>query len=322
MSRINSIVRISIVIIILSSISHTLVSGQTNAKWITNIEIKEAETGKIIGVDDLLLTGRLYEVHVEITMPLSAEIEVVAETQLEWDEVGSLWNVIEGAGAIKFTDPQQNIISFTPKAKDAKLVLFIRGRAPRDITMKRVDDLILHYTTNINLIFLNVKDGSPLESIEKMVVDSWILDFNNKVEEKKVFLDEIKDEANEKWFSLTSSLVGYSESMANNGFTDMASQILDLIPSSRDSVPLKPVQQDFLMANISYLGIGVLGILAVIGMVQWSRNRSKNSIFEDVLKDQVKRLEVLRVRGERIDRRFASDLEELKDTVKKVLEGE
>lgn len=316
--------KILMILIVMSCLtSLTLVSGEA-VTWITKLEIKESETGKVVGEGDPLLSGGHYMVHVEITVPMKADIEVVAYTELEWDEVHALWKVMEDpAGAVKSFDPRLNEISFVPKAKDIKLVLDIVGRVPREITMRSIDEyLTLHLKTKITPILLQVRGGSPLEEKKKVVIDANIAAFDNKLEQKRLFLEEIENEVDERWFSLTSSVVGYSESLAANGFTDMASEILDFIPSSRDEVPLKPVEKDFFMANMPYMGMGVLGILAAIGLVQWSRTRSKSSAYEYVLKEQVKKLEVLRVRGERVDRRFASELGELKESIKRVLEGE
>jgi len=319
----NVVLKILMILIAMSCLtSLTLVSGEA-VTWITKLEIKESETGKVVGEGDPLLSGGNYLVHVEITVPLKADIEVVAYTQLEWDGVHALWKVMEDpAGTVKSFDPRKSDISFVPKAKDVKLVLDIVGRVPREITMKSIDDLTLHLKTQITLILLQVRGGSPLEEKKKVVIDANIAAFDNKLRQKKVFLEEIRNEVDERWFSLTSSVVGYSESLAAKGFIDMASEILEFIPSSRDKVPLKPVEKNLLMANIPYLGMGILGILAVIGLVQWSRTRSKSSAYEYVLKEQVKKLEVLRVRGERVDSRFASELGELKESIKKVLEGE
>ncbi|MFQ5710884.1 MAG: hypothetical protein ACE5GD_03795 [Candidatus Geothermarchaeales archaeon] len=312
----------TIFIVITGLISPISVFGEVDARWITKSEIKEVETGKVVGEGEPLLTGGRYAVRVEITMPMQADIEVVAYTEFEWDEVGSLWNVVEDKNkAVGSFDPRLNQISFVPKAKDVKLVLDIVGRVPREITMKKVDNLILHLTTKVKPIRLELR-GGLLDHIEKVVIDSNIATYNNKLEQKRGFLDEIRDEVDEKWFSLTSGMVSYSESLAANGFTDMASEILDLVPSSRDEVPLKPVEKDLLTANMPYMGMGVLGILAVVGLVQWSRARSRSSDYEYVLKEQVKKLEVLRIRGKRLDPRFASELGELKETIKKTLEGE
>jgi len=319
----NALPKILIILIVMSCLtSLTSVSGEA-ATWITNISMQESETGKAIGEGDPLLSGGIYVVHVNITIPLKADIEVVAYTQLEWDGQDALWKVMEDpAGAVKSFDPRLNEISFVPKAKDVKLVLDIVGRVPRGITMKSIDGLTLHLKTPIKPILLEVKDGSPLDYFEKVAIDADIAAFDNKLEQKEVFLNEVRNEVDDKWFSLASSVVDYSESLAAKGFTDNASEILGFIPSNRDEVPLKPVEKNPWMANVSYVSIGILGILATIGLAQWSRARSKSSAYEYLLKEQVKKLEVLRVRSERVDPRFASEVGELKETIKRVLGGE
>jgi len=318
----NVITKILMILIVISCLtSFTLVSGEA-ARWITKLEIKENGTGKVISEGTPLLSGGLYVVHVNITIPMKADIEVLAYTQLEWDGQHALWKVMEDpAGAVKPFGPTDQWISFVPKDKDIKLVLDVQGRVPSKITIKSIDGLTLHIKTPIQPILLQVKDGSRLDYFEKQVIDANIAAFDTKLQQKKVFLQEIRNEADEKWLSLTLSVVSYSESLAAKGFTDMASEILEFMPSSRDSVPLKPVEKNVFIANIPYVGMGILGLLATIGLFQWSKTQGKSSAYEYILKEQVKKLEVLQVRGERVDPRFASELGELKEAIKKVLEG-
>ncbi len=316
------VLKISILLFVLSCLtSLTLVSGEA-ASWITNLEIRESGTGKAVGEGELLLSGGSYLVNVNIIIPLKADIEVIAYTQLEWDGQHALWKVMEDPDSVvKPFSPTDQQISFLPKEKDVELVLEVEGRVPSNITIKSLDSLTLHLKTTIKPIVLQVKDGSTLDYFEKNVTDANIAAFNNKLQQKNVFLNQIEGEADEKWFSLTSSVVSYSESLAAEGFTEMASEILDFIPNSRDQVPLKIVGENFLMGLIPYLGLGLVGILAAIGLVQWSKTRSKSSAYEYVLKEQMKKLEVFQVRSEKVDPRLASEAEELKQAIKKVLES-
>jgi hypothetical protein len=65
--------------------------------------------------------------------------------------------------------------------------------------------------------------------------------------------------------------------------------------------------------------IAVLAVLAVLFVVLFLRVRGKVSYFQLVVEDQIKDLEGLTLRASKIDRAMSSNLESVKDRLKRLV---
>jgi hypothetical protein len=65
--------------------------------------------------------------------------------------------------------------------------------------------------------------------------------------------------------------------------------------------------------------IGVLAVVAVVFVIMFLRVRGKVSYFQLVVEDQIKDLEGLTLRASKIDRTMSSNLESVKDRLKRLV---
>ncbi|MCJ7793562.1 hypothetical protein MUP42_01370, partial [Candidatus Bathyarchaeota archaeon] len=65
--------------------------------------------------------------------------------------------------------------------------------------------------------------------------------------------------------------------------------------------------------------IGVLAVVAVVFVVMFLRVRGKISYFQLVVEDQIKDLEGLTLRAQKIDRTMSSNLESVKERLKRLV---
>ena len=107
-------------------------------------------------------------------------------------------------------------------------------------------------------------------------------------------------------------LLPASRTIANAGDVSDATALLNSLKSSD-----APASSS--MEMIFYPAIGVTAALAVIFVVLFLRARGKVSYFQLVVEDQIKDLEGLTLRASKIDRAMSSNLESVKDRLKRLV---
>lgn len=286
--------------------------------WISNVVIKDFATGLEISASQPLVAGSTYNITFTIVVPYTANIMLSATTELE--RVGpQYWYVIEdAAGMINYSiwNPSENELRFS--AKQGVLTVMLMGKVPSDACVISYPqlDLVLHKKRDITVVKLSIVEGSVIDWIKHMVVDSEILSFEEALSQKKQVLESVKDVAVEEYYTLANSIVSLAESFAEKGDIQLANTLLELVPSSSEEVPLKPIKP---LHEVAMPYIAVALAAAFVGMVYlWRRSGFQLDYVKSITREQVRNLEALLVRASRVDRALASELEAVKKRLEEV----
>jgi len=290
------------------------VSSAANAQqgWISNVVIKDFETGLEVSASEPLVAGSTYNVSLTIVVPYTANLMLSVSTGLE--RVGpQYWYVIEdSAGMINYSvwNPSENELVFL--AKQGVLSVMLVGKVPSDACVVSYPqlDLELHLKRDITVVKLSIVEGSIIDWIKHQVVDSDILSFEETLSQKKQVLESVEDKAVEEYLSLANGIVNLAESFAEKGNIQLASTLLELIPSSAEDIPLKPIKP---LHEVAMPFIAIVLAAAFAGAILlWKRTGSQLDYVKSITREQVRNLEALLVRASRVDRALASELEALK----------
>jgi len=111
---------------------------------------------------------------------------------------------------------------------------------------------------------------------------------------------------------LYSNMLNQSKALVNKGYVNEAIALLNAIPSSGE--PMGAALEMILLP-----GIAIAAIVAVVFAVMFMRARGKNSYMQLVVEDQIKDLEGLTLRASKMDRTIASNLDGVKDRLKRLV---
>jgi hypothetical protein len=176
-----------------------------------------------------------------------------------------------------------------------------------------VSGVTLHKAVPVSLVALKDPSGSTLDEIKRNITDASINSYNLKLKEQQNKLASLSSSGvSPGYVELFSNVVDQSQVMAGQGFTDSAVALLDGL-----NVAQQPAS-----ATMEILFIPLIAIFAVIAGVfgfLFMRIRGKVSYYQLVVEDQIKDLEGLSIRAAKIDRTFSSNLESVKDRLKRLV---
>jgi len=139
------------------------------------------------------------------------------------------------------------------------------------------------------------------------VTDQTMIQYQNVLSSKQNLLSS--SQTIPQYVTLGQGIIEQAEELARVGYVEDATKILSVIPSS--GLPSPPgVESTFL-----YIAIGI-GVVAALLAVMFLRANSNKSLIARQADDKAKKLDVLLVKANRIDKSLATEIE----TVKKELE--
>jgi hypothetical protein len=165
----------------------------------------------------------------------------------------------------------------------------------------------------VNVVSLYGPDGSLLSQITVYSTSAGMASFQTLLSQKNANLNSlISSGVNSGYIQLYTSVLNASLAVANAGdITDATAMLNDL--NSANAPPSSTAQALFLPLIV------VVAVVAVVFAFLWFRVRGKVSYFQLVVEDQIKDLEGLTLRISKIDRALSSNLESVKDRLKRLV---
>ena len=166
---------------------------------------------------------------------------------------------------------------------------------------------------NVTLVGLYGPTGTTLDKIDVMVLTAEGSDFENLYDQKEARLQSLIDSGVASGYTqMYENVLNESRALQNEGLSEEAISLLQAIPNSGE--PLGSALEIILIPVI-----GVAAAAAAVFAVMFLRARGKNSYTRMVIEDQIKDLEGLTLRASKIDRTMASNLDSVKDRLKRLV---
>jgi hypothetical protein len=288
--------------------------------WITTYKIQDS-TGNIIlektatgttSGNGQISAGEELKVTVTVTVATSNPSSTLSlSTGMAHSSADHYWEHTSGDGyALGNYNPNSPSFSFSQTA--GTLTISCIGVATGTVATT-VNGVTLHKAVPISLVSLKDPSGSTLDEVKRNITDSSINDFNLKLKEKQDKLASLSSSGvSPGYVELFSNVVTQAQVVADQGFTDTANSMLDGL-----NVSSEPAS-----ATLQILFIPLIAVFAVLAGLfgfLFMRTRGKVSYYQLVVEDQIKDLEGLTLRAAKIDRTFSSNLESVKDRLKRLV---
>jgi len=302
-----------------ASISTTKAQTATTAPtggWITQYTVKDASTGATI-VDSTrnqhgaILQGDELEVTATINVAQSgSNLQLTTSLEHSTLQQNQYWQE-QNTYALGNFNPNSKTIVFPETI--GTLVITCFGLVPSgSVTQNGPNGITLDIPTPLNLIVLQDTNGGFLDQVQLNITDAAINNYLSVLNQKESQLSSYKSSGVDAGFvQMYSNVIDSSKVLEGQGFAAAATQMLDGLNVS--SPP-----------TASTIGIlipvaGAMAAVAVIFAFLFLRIRGKVSYMQLVVEDQIKDLEGLTMRISRIDRMASSNLEGVKDRLKRLV---
>ncbi len=165
----------------------------------------------------------------------------------------------------------------------------------------------------VHVVSLYGPDGSLLAQISITAVGSQMAAFLTLYSQKNSELNRlISSGTNSGYIQLYTSVLNESQNVANAGDVADASAMLNDL-NGANAPPTSASQVLFIPLIV------VVAVIAAVFAFLFMRIRGKVSYFQLVVEDQIKDLEGLTLRASKIDRTMSSNLESVKDRLKRLV---
>ena len=325
----NKVLTLSIIILlafttICAAASMVPVKAQVGAgQWITKYTITDATTGNLILSKDVT-TGSTSgpgvisdQEELEVTVTINVATSnpssslTLSTSMAHSSTLDYYWQYDVTAGYnLGSFNPNSPSFSFTQAA--GTLTISCHGEAVGQVA-QTVDGITLHIPVPLTLISLTDPSGATLDAINLNITDSSINNYNTLLSEKQSQLASLRSSGVDPGYvEVFSNVVSQSQAIADQGLTDYAASMLNGL-----NVANPPAS-----ATLQILFIPLIAVFAVIAVIlgyMFMRVRSRVSYFQLVVEDQIKDLEGLTLRASKIDRTMASNLDSVKDRLKRLV---
>jgi hypothetical protein len=155
--------------------------------------------------------------------------------------------------------------------------------------------------------------GTALDQITVQATSAGLANFNVLYAQQETKLKTLKsDGVAQGYLDIFTNVLNASRTIANAGDVTDAMALLNGLNTS--NAPVSSTMETLFLPIV-----GVLAAVAVIFVVLFLRVRGKVSYFQLVVEDQIKDLEGLTLRASKIDRAMSSNLESVKDRLKRLV---
>jgi hypothetical protein len=155
--------------------------------------------------------------------------------------------------------------------------------------------------------------GIPLDQITVYSTTADMSQFLTLYSQKETHLKSLESSGvAQGYIDIYTNVLNESKVVANAGDVTNAIAMLNGLNTSNE--PISSTTQSLFLPVI-----GVLAVVAVIFVVMFLRIRGKVSYFQLIVEDQIKDLEGLTLRISKIDRGMSSNLESIKDRLKRLV---
>jgi len=299
-------------------------TDQTGSRWITKYTVQDASTGATL-LDVNTQTGQSTG-NGEILQ--GDELEVTATIDISQSSPSTSLSLttslqhsnLQGNMYWELQSTNYNLGNFNPNSKtlvfsenSGTLVISCFGLVPTgSVTQILPNGITLDVPTPLALIVLEDPTGAVLDQVKLNITDANIDNYLTVLSQKESTVANLKSSNVDPGFiQIYENVIAASQVMEGQGFATAATQMLDGLnvaspPSASTADLLIPVA-------------AVMAVVAVIFAFMFLRIRGKVSYMQLVVEDQIKDLEGLTLRVSKIDRTASSNLESVKDRLKRLV---
>jgi len=255
-----------------------------------------------------LVAGGTYMFSFSVAIGTTLTDQIIMSTSLEkvGDRYWTLENNYQGVDTNSW-QPGGSRVAF--KAIQGTPKFTLAGKINSNMTVEIVKDgKTIHFPVKVPVLSIALQSTQNVLDQKIMnVTDQAIIQYQNTLNTKQNLL--AGSQTIPQYATLAQGIIEQAQAIANLGYVEDATKILSVIPSS--GLPSPPgVESTFL-----YLAIGI-GVVAAIFAVMFLRANSGKSVIVRQADEEAKKLDVLLVKANRIDKSLAMEIE----TVKKKLE--
>lgn len=292
--------------------------------WIEEYRLESYRTGQLVlswnsDEQQLLenapvLAGDEYYLHFRLNVRQTVDnavLELRVSEGLEKQSAGVFWEVKTVELPVKPDfNPAQRIIRFDHV--QGIYEISVVGKIDRNLT-RSGDVITLHRPVNLTMVELWGPAQTLYDNITVTVIDEKIDDYRFLLKQKEAQLEGYRTgNVDPAYIQLYENFIRLAENQAEQGVVDTGINILEAM-----EVKVPPSQTGPSFQERYFVpAIGVLFALSIISVVLFVRTRSKMGFVTMIVEDQIREMEALQMRAQRIDRNLATRLQEINDRLK------
>ncbi len=312
----NKILALILILLLTSIYLTTVISVQAVGAddWITDFQIEDAETEQLLmkynsitnetTTYSPILPGADLKVTFTVNVFTAGSGNLKLTTSLLKSRSDTFWELVSQDYSL---GPDYNPTSASAQFNwvEGTFTMILYGKVPASTSD-------VAKTISVVSIY-GPSGGNALDQIKVSAVsakmDAWQTLYNQK-EAKLNSL--ISSGIHPGYIQLYTNVLNQSESIAGLGYVDSAIALLQGL-----DVPNEPVSST--MEALFLPIVVVLAVVAVLFVVMFMRARGKVGYYQLVVEDQIKDLEGLTLRASKIDRTLSSNLDSVKDRLKRLV---
>ena len=321
----NKILTLSIIIVLaittiyVSAASIQPAKGANTATYIQKYTISDSATGFIYSYDLTtgsqngafeISNGQSLSVKVTITIPTSnPSSSLKLSTEMNHPSGDHYWELDPSSGySLGSYNPNSQSFSFPQTAGTFTITCLgvVSGT-----TETSAGGVTLHKGVPVSLVKLSDPSGATLDEISHNITDASINEYNTKLASAQKTVNSLSG-SDPAYVSLAQGVIDKSKTVAAVGLTDQASEMLDALNNA--NAPASGTMQILFIPLVA-----ILGVTTALFAFMFFRNRGKVGYFQMVVEDQIKDLEGLTLRAQKIDRTMAASLDSVKDRLKRLV---
>ncbi len=307
--------------------------AQASGHWITGYTITNTQTNQILVQVDFgtglntvnapILAGA--DLKVTFTVQVTASnpsTNLQLATNLAHSSIqGTFWQLdsqdYSGINGATY-NPNQATVEFSQVI--GTLVMECYGTVDPGITQSDIGEgITLHKTASFQPITLTDPTGNQLDQIEVNIVDSTIDQYNTLLHQAQNDVQRLQSNGVDPAFiTLYQSVINSAQGQADVGFVDNAIGILNQLASTQSSI--SPISTNTPIESTLFLPVvGALAVIVVVMGYLFMKAREKVSYNKATLEDQIRDLEGITLRAQRIDKSISASLESIKERLKSIV---
>jgi hypothetical protein len=299
--------------VFVTSVSVSQVKAVGAGQWITSFKVEDYNTGNLLmnvnsttGVNATLapiIPGEAIKVTFNVNVFTSGSGSLRLSTSMQRALQDKYWSL--DTSYPLSTDFNPNAQSTTFNWVQGGFTMTVYGIVPTVSTGQPMQ---------FNAVSLyGPTSGIALDQITVPIVTAQMDQFLTLYDQKEAHLRTLISSGVDKgYIDLYTNVLNASQAEANQGYTDAAIALLNGLNVSNEPIA-SSTQALFLPVIV------VLAAVAVVFVILFLRVRGKMSYFQLVVEDQIKDLEGLTIRASKIDRAMSSNLESVKDRLKRLV---
>ena len=314
----NKILALSLILLLttvyLTSISFTQAAGE--GQWITGYKIEDATSGQLLvqfnsttGVNmtsSPMIPGAEVKVTftVNVFTPGSGNLKLTSGLQKSNTHPNGYWELISQDYTLGSAyNPNSASTEFNWVVGTFTIALY--GKVPNSATDTAK---LIHVVT-----LTSASGGEAIDQINVLATTANLAAFNVLYDQQEAKLKSlISNGVAQGYIDIYINVLNASKTIATQGDVNDAMALLNGL-----NVSSEPVSSTMEMLFLPIAG--VLAAVAVVFVVLFLKVRGKVSYFQLVVEDQIKDLEGLTLRASKIDRAMSSNLESVKDRLKRLV---